>query len=338
MQFLAVISSNAESECAMKIEYEVTLDDAVAALKHYLQTSPLQRRATSWRWAFPVIVFGLLGLFSLLSLSLGPMIWGAGWLVFYAAIVLVQRAGRDRRLRRIYEEGKNKCLLGHHELELTADGLLERTTVSEGRVSWTGVEHVVSTETHTFVYTGSGSALIIPRATVITGDYRAFVATLREHFERTQRMFDSAPSGVSPRPSQVDVRPAVPTAAFQPLGGQASTPVRDAFSPPTQSGFGIASFVLGIVLFLGNALLFVAAVAQDSTGVADNESHGRFTTALAVALLGTGPLSIVGLVLGVPGLVQRSRSKVFPVLGICCNAVLLLGVIGFLLIAVYVRK
>ena len=322
----------------MKIQYEVTLDDAVAALKHHLETSPLQKRATFWRWAFAAIGFGLFAVFGLLSLSFRPLIWGVAWLVFYTAIVFVQRAGRDRRLRRIYDEGKNKCLLGRHELELTADGLAGRTAVSEGRVSWTGVERVVSTETHTFVYTGLGSALIIPQATVTAGDYRAFVTELRERFEHAQASHTNAPRSEILQSGQVSVPRVTPAAPARFLAGEPYAPTGGTFSSPSHSGFGIASCVVGLVLFLVDAVLFVAALGERNASIPGDEVRGPLVIAFAVGLLATALLSIVGLVLGVAGLTQHERNKVFAVLGVCCNALLLLGVIGLLLIGIHARR
>jgi hypothetical protein len=322
----------------MKIQYEVTLDDAVAALKHYLQTSPLQRRTMLWGWVFAAIVFGLFGLAAFLSLSVRPLIWGGVWLVAYTMIGLVQRATRDRRLRRIYEEGQNRSLLGCHELELTAEGLAGTTAVSEGRVSWSGIERVVSTETHTFVYTGSGSALIIPQATVTEGDYRAFVAELREYFERARSSHTSVPSSEVLQSGQVSM-PRVTSATPAPLlAGEPCSPAGCGFPSPSHSGFGIASFVLALMLFLVDAVLFVAALAERHTSTPGDKVRGPLMIAFAFGLLSTAVLSIVGLAVGVAGLTQRERNRVFAVLGVCCNALLLLGVIGVLLLGIRAQE
>jgi hypothetical protein len=67
-------------------------------------------------------------------------------------------------------------------------------------------------------------------------------------------------------------------------------------------------------------------------GWADEESLQVMLFGLLI--IGGLVVSLVGLVLGITGLVQPGRSKVFPVLGLGLNAVIIVGVIGIIVIGV----
>jgi hypothetical protein len=102
------------------------------------------------------------------------------------------------------------------------------------------------------------------------------------------------------------------------------------------SGPGIASFILG--LLSGLAVLFVLILAGVLTaragGELDEESPEAMLVggALLVCLLG----ALVGAILGGVGLAQQRRKKIFAILGLCFNLLVLLGtgaiiVLGILL-------
>lgn len=84
----------------------------------------------------------------------------------------------------MYAEGLNRGLLGTHELELTEDGIIERSEVGEHKTTWQGIERIISTTEHTFVYVSALMAQVIPRNAVTEGDYDAFVDALRMQYGR----------------------------------------------------------------------------------------------------------------------------------------------------------
>ena len=63
-------------------------------------------------------------------------------------------------------------------------GFREETVVGESRINWEGIESIISIDTHTFIYTGSQQAYVIPKGSVIEGDYDAFVAHAKESFQQ----------------------------------------------------------------------------------------------------------------------------------------------------------
>ena len=105
----------------------------------------------------------------------------------------------------------------------------------------------------------------------------------------------------------------------------------------TQSGLGIASFIIAVAVGFGMVLLVVYAgvVEASSPGGMDEESM----TAIAIGLgaLGGMAAALLGVVLGIAGLVQRDRKRLFAVLGLVLNGLTILGVAGLILIGLMVQ-
>ena len=98
------------------------------------------------------------------------------------------------------------------------------------------------------------------------------------------------------------------------------------------SGLGIASFITsivsGIFIFL---FIVVASVMEASTpGGMDEESAGAVTVGLSlIACMGA---SFIALGLGIGGLLQKERKKIFAILGTVFSAVSLVGTIFLVII------
>lgn len=98
------------------------------------------------------------------------------------------------------------------------------------------------------------------------------------------------------------------------------------------SGLGIASFVTGIIsgicLFL---LIVIAGVMEASTpGGIDEDSAGAVMVGLFLfAFMGA---ALVALGLGIGGLLQKERKKIFAILGTIVSAVPLVGTIFIMML------
>jgi hypothetical protein len=91
------------------------------------------------------------------------------------------------------------------------------------------------------------------------------------------------------------------------------------------SGIGVASLVIAVVG--GLAIFFVFAIAgvmEEETpgGLDENSPAAMLLGLIAVGLLG---LIVIGLGLGIGGLVQKDRNKLFGMLGLAGNALVILG-------------
>jgi hypothetical protein len=122
----------------------------------------------------------------------------------------------------------------------------------------------------------------------------------------------------------VDVNPYTPT--------RTATPVFAAAHEMKHSRFGIAAFILGLLIAFGEfALIIVAGIMEITTpGGVDEQS-------LQVMLLGLVMLAgmlgaLVGAVLAIIGLTERNRYKAYPVLGLGINGLILLGVVALMVI------
>jgi hypothetical protein len=91
--------------------------------------------------------------------------------------------------------------------------------------------------------------------------------------------------------------------------------------PLKSSGLGIASFIISILAGLEILTMIIIGIIMEmrKPGWADEESLQVMLFGLLI--IGGFVVSLVGLVLGITGLVQGGRSKVFPVLGLGLNAV-----------------
>lgn len=98
------------------------------------------------------------------------------------------------------------------------------------------------------------------------------------------------------------------------------------------SGPGIASFILAMVIGAFDFVLFIfAGVVEMSTqGGMDEES----IIAIVIGLLIFGGLAanLLGIGLGIAGMIQKDRKKVFAALGMTFNAVVIFGIIALVVI------
>lgn len=101
---------------------------------------------------------------------------------------------------------------------------------------------------------------------------------------------------------------------------------------PKHSGLGIASFAIsvlsGILIFV---MFVVAGVMESSTpGGMDEESPAAIM--LGLSLFAFVFLSLLAFVLGIAGLFQSNRKKVFAVLGLVFSGMVIFGTVGLILV------
>jgi hypothetical protein len=74
-----------------------------------------------------------------------------------------------------------KGLLGHHELEIRDEGLVERTDVNESLHRWSGFHKIASTGRYLFIYVTDNNVHVVPRRYFASkGEQQAF----RDELER----------------------------------------------------------------------------------------------------------------------------------------------------------
>jgi hypothetical protein len=102
------------------------------------------------------------------------------------------------------------------------------------------------------------------------------------------------------------------------------------------SGVGIASFVLGVLAGLTAFGLLAVGVTLAMGARGEIDDGTVMVASLGLGLMGAIALALVGLVLGIGGLAQANRRKVFAILGVCCNGVVLLGIAALIVLGTLV--
>ena len=103
------------------------------------------------------------------------------------------------------------------------------------------------------------------------------------------------------------------------------------------SGIGIASFVIsivaGILIFI---VLGIAGSLEASTpgGIDENSTEAVM---IGLAIIGLLFLNVLSVGLGIGGLLQKERKKIFAILGTVFSSFLILSVIGLMVLGTMVQ-
>jgi hypothetical protein len=95
-----------------------------------------------------------------------------------------------------------------------------------------------------------------------------------------------------------------------------------------QSGLGVGSIFLGIIVFVGYFVVIGAAVViAGGNNNAPMRDDDPVAVALGLGIIGTFCLNLIGLVLGIVACFQSDRNMLCGILGTVFNAILFFGVI-----------
>jgi hypothetical protein len=170
---------------AVKIKYNLTVEDIVAFNCYHTQHSPgVRRMQRIYTWGVPVVALAASAPLSWSGVWADAPIWLGIWSAAYLGIRMLTppRYFVGKTVRRMVKEGRNKGMVGPQELALVEGGILARNASGERKVSWAGVERVVLAAAHTFVYISPVAALVIPRREVPADEYQKFVDEVtRQH-------------------------------------------------------------------------------------------------------------------------------------------------------------
>ena len=100
------------------------------------------------------------------------------------------------------------------------------------------------------------------------------------------------------------------------------------------SGFGIVSLVISILVGVYSLCpLAVAGIAEATTAREMSKESWVVAVIGLFLILGLG-MSLLGLELGIAGLIQRDRKRVFPILGLVFNSAAAIVLVGIMVIGV----
>ena len=175
----------------------VSVEDLAAYTEYHYSNSPLVRRR--WR-ILQVFIIAFAFLFNLSSILEYARENSAIQTIIYSVILLgpvvvvvalfpwLIRLFTAKRSQRIYGLDDNKTMRGIKDISISSEGITERGELIETKISWGAITKVAETPNHTFVYFGSSQGVVIPRHTVVEGEYEPFIAKLKEHLNQALTM------------------------------------------------------------------------------------------------------------------------------------------------------
>jgi hypothetical protein len=149
----------------MHLEYELTPQDYADWGTFHYHTGP--RGAANHRivrFAFPIfwVATTLPGAAAKGVGTYELIVWTLA-VLYVLAIPAWFRRESARRTRRVAAEGFSRGSTGFRTLTLDERGITESTAFYTHETYWPGIERVVETDGHVFVYTGPNAAFIVPK-------------------------------------------------------------------------------------------------------------------------------------------------------------------------------
>jgi hypothetical protein len=167
------------TDAPQRLDYEVTLDDVVRFNAYHHDHSPSSRRVfRSVQLTGTGLILGVAGVCAVFEAWLYASFFGITAIIFPFVFQHQVRSQVKKGAKKLLEEGDNPTLVGPHSLELTENGLLERTAMNTSETHLVGIQRIVEDDHHTYIYIGATQAHIIPRDRLEPDAYRAFKAEL----------------------------------------------------------------------------------------------------------------------------------------------------------------
>ncbi len=183
----------------MRIRFETTIEDLIAFNRFHVENSPsLRRQRLIFSLMIPAIL-AFVGIFTVL-LNLEAIIddpvpylilatvFGMVGLPFAIGAYFLSRwnwtSNLERNVRKIYEEGNNRAVLGWREMELVNNRLILKMALIESSMDLRAIDKIVGDDKFTYVYISSNQAYMIPMDLYPEEEYHQFVSDLREAWER----------------------------------------------------------------------------------------------------------------------------------------------------------
>lgn len=149
-----------------EIHYMVTVEDVAHLNHHHFRSSSRARKGAFLTVAASIgmMMISLIAFSLMLGVTPGPMV------IFLAIMIILtarsyarRRPNRSfvRRVKRLFEDGRNINLFGQHHMLLHHDCLEVKTPYSQGTIRWEAIERVEQDEDYIFIYTSSLNAHII---------------------------------------------------------------------------------------------------------------------------------------------------------------------------------
>jgi hypothetical protein len=169
-----------------EISYEVREQDLIAFNEHLAQESEELRKQFKRHQAqvpgFMVLVSLMLWFYykdslSALYVAVIALAWGFG-------VPAYMKWSLRRQIRKLYTSEDKRSILGKFSLRIEPSDLVELYPSGESRTPWRDILRIEATKKYAFVFVSPKAALIIPRATVTSGNLHEFVRTADERISQ----------------------------------------------------------------------------------------------------------------------------------------------------------
>ncbi|MDO8683103.1 MAG: YcxB family protein [Armatimonadota bacterium] len=170
----------------MKVKYRFEQDDWVAYIEHYY-AEYMRQTFIFWTTSISSIIAVLIFLIWLVDkfnigyfVSLGAII--PLWIIIYPRL-------QRKRIREFaiqsFDKGKNRLVIGEHNLELTEDYLKACFLGYEAKFDWIIVEKIIENKDYLFIHIFADSAIIVPRNRMENPEqFPALVKLTRQYFDQ----------------------------------------------------------------------------------------------------------------------------------------------------------
>jgi len=103
------------------------------------------------------------------------------------------------------------------------------------------------------------------------------------------------------------------------------------------SGMGIASFIISLVIGVGVLLAIVIAGVIKVANPESLQDESIGTALIGLFVIACLFINLIGIGLGIAGLVQKNRKRIFSILGTIINGVVLIGIGSLILIGIMAK-
>jgi hypothetical protein len=80
-----------------------------------------------------------------------------------------------------------KTMLGEHTMEITEEGIIEKTEFNERTDYWKSITGIKTDNDRTYIFIGPINAHVINRNEILSGDLNAFVEEINNKLKQTSR-------------------------------------------------------------------------------------------------------------------------------------------------------
>ena len=176
----------------MTAEFEITKEDLNAFNLYHHRQSPTARRQYLRSWFVPAFIWlaACTCIWHLADRERGtPLRTFLNLLPLFSGVpiyLLYFPWAYHRTLRTIVDgmvtEGQNRGIFSRHRVTISPESITDSSEHSQTSTVWRGVERVVTTDEHAYIYVNALAAIIVPRrAFANSSAFEEFVTTAREH-------------------------------------------------------------------------------------------------------------------------------------------------------------